>query len=162
LRRAPRTWWLWGALVTIAFAIFAVAIAPVYLEPVFNKFQPLSEGPLKQQILATARANEIPATDVYQFDASKQTKRMSAHVSGPLAQDRHKHKQPPPPRGLAGGIPRRAGPGGGELRAAPRHKGDPQDRLHRRHGLPLPALVFRGAEDEPRRALGDPWHRRPR
>ena len=82
LRRAPRTWWLWGALVTMAFAIFAAAIAPVYLEPVFNNFKPLDEGPLKREILSMARANGIPATDVYQFDASRQTKRMSAHVSG--------------------------------------------------------------------------------
>jgi STE24 endopeptidase len=84
LRKAPRTWWLWGALVAIAFAMFAVAIAPVYLEPVFNKFKPLPDSPLKQQILSMARANGIPASDVYEFDASKQTKRMSAHVSGLL------------------------------------------------------------------------------
>jgi STE24 endopeptidase len=84
LRKAPRTWWLWGALVAIAFAIFIAAIAPVYLEPVFNEFKPLAESPLKQQILSMARANGIPATDVYEFDASKQTKRMSAHVSGML------------------------------------------------------------------------------
>ncbi len=84
LRRAPRTWWLWGSLVAIAFAMFTAAIAPVYLEPVFNKFKPLAESPLKQSILSLARANGIPATDVYQFDASRQTKRMSAHVSGLL------------------------------------------------------------------------------
>jgi STE24 endopeptidase len=84
LRKAPRTWWLWGALVAIAFAMFGMAIGPVYLEPVFNKFQPLAESPLKQQILTMAHANGIPATDVYEFDASKQTKRMSAHVSGML------------------------------------------------------------------------------
>jgi STE24 endopeptidase len=84
LRRTPRTWWLWGSLVVIAFAMFGAAIAPVYLEPVFNKFKPLADSPLKQQILSTARANGIPATDVYEFDASKQTKRMSAHVSGLL------------------------------------------------------------------------------
>ena len=84
LRKAPRTWWLWGALVTIAFAMLTVAIAPVYLEPVFNKFNPLPDSPLKEQILSMARANGIPATDVYEFDASKQTKRMSAHVSGLL------------------------------------------------------------------------------
>ena len=82
LRRAPRTWWLWGSLVLIAFAMFGAAIAPVYLEPVFNKFTPLPESPLKREILSMARANGIPATDVYEFDASKQTKRMSAHVSG--------------------------------------------------------------------------------
>ncbi|MBV8199169.1 MAG: M48 family metallopeptidase [Acidobacteria bacterium] len=84
LRRTPRTWWLWGSLVAIAFAMFAAAIAPVYLEPVFNKFKPLADSPLKQQILSMARANGIPATDVYEYDASKQTKRMSAHVSGLL------------------------------------------------------------------------------
>ena len=82
LRRAPRTWWLWGSLVLIAFAMFGAAIAPVYLEPVFNKFTPLPESPLKREILSMARANGIPATDVYEFDASKQTKRISAHVSG--------------------------------------------------------------------------------
>ncbi|HLY64327.1 MAG TPA: M48 family metallopeptidase, partial [Chloroflexota bacterium] len=84
LRKAPRTWWLWGSLVAIAFAMFIMAIAPVYLEPVFNKFKPLPDSPLKQQILSMARANGIPATDVYEFDASRQTKRMSAHVSGLL------------------------------------------------------------------------------
>ncbi len=84
LRKAPRTWWLWGALVTIAFAMFTMAIAPVYLERVFNKFTPLPDTPLKEQILSMARANGIPATDVYEFDASRQTKRMSAHVSGLL------------------------------------------------------------------------------
>jgi len=84
LRKAPRTWWLWGSLVTIGFATFSAAIAPVYLEPVFNDFKPLDETPLKQEILSMARANGIPATDVYQFDASRQTRRMSAHVSGLL------------------------------------------------------------------------------
>ena len=84
VRKVQRTWWLWGALVTLAFAVFAVVIGPVYLEPVFNKFEPLDEGPLKREILSMARANGIPATDVYQFDASRQTKRISAHVSGML------------------------------------------------------------------------------
>jgi len=88
LRKAPRTWWLWGSLVAIGFAMFAAAIAPVYLEPVFNKFRPLAESPLKQSILSMARANGIPATDVYEFDASRQTKRMSAHVSGLLGTTR--------------------------------------------------------------------------
>jgi STE24 endopeptidase len=88
LRRAPRTWWLWGALVMIGLAMFAVAIAPVYVEPVFNKFKPLPDSPLKQEILSLARAQGIPATDVYEFDASKQTKRMSAHVSGLLGTTR--------------------------------------------------------------------------
>ena len=82
VRKAPRTWWIWGALVGIVLTVFTIAIGPTYLEPVFNKFYPLQESPLKEQILSLARANGIPATNVYEFDASKQTKRMSAHVSG--------------------------------------------------------------------------------
>ncbi len=82
IRRAPRSWWIWGALVGIVFAAVGTAAGPVYIEPLYNKFTPLTESPLKQDILALARANGIPATDVYEFDASKQTKRMSAHVSG--------------------------------------------------------------------------------
>jgi STE24 endopeptidase len=82
IRKLPKTWWLWGSVVAIGFVIFQVAIGPTYLEPVFNKFYPLAESPLKQRILSLARANGIPVDQVYEFDASKQTTKMSAHVSG--------------------------------------------------------------------------------
>lgn len=82
VRRAPRTWWLWGAGVALVFAIFASTLAPVYIAPLFNTYKPLPETPLKQQILSLARANGIPAKEVYWFDASKQSKRISANVSG--------------------------------------------------------------------------------
>jgi STE24 endopeptidase len=82
IRKLPKTWWLWGSAVAILFLIFQIAIGPVYLEPAFNKFYPLAEGPLKQRILSLARANGIPVQQVYEFDASKQTTKMSAHVSG--------------------------------------------------------------------------------
>jgi STE24 endopeptidase len=82
IRRAGQAWWIWGALIVLALLVFQAAISPSYLEPVFNKFYPLADGPLKQQILSLARANDIPARQVYEFDASKQTTKMSAHVSG--------------------------------------------------------------------------------
>lgn len=82
IRKLPKTWWLWGSVVVIGFLIFQIVISPTYLEPVFNKFYPLAESPLKQRILSLARANGIPAKQVYEFDASKQTTKISAHVSG--------------------------------------------------------------------------------
>ena len=82
IRKLPKTWWLWGSAVAILFLIFQIAIGPTYLEPVFNKFYALAESPLKQRILSLARANGIPVEQVYEFDASKQTTKMSAHVSG--------------------------------------------------------------------------------
>ncbi|OOG51113.1 peptidase M48 [Rhodanobacter sp. C01] len=82
IRKATRTWWLWGAGVSLVFMTFVATIAPVYIAPVFNTYKSLPESPLKAQILSMARANGIPATDVYWFDASRQSKRISANVSG--------------------------------------------------------------------------------
>ncbi len=82
VRRLPRTWWLWGALVTFFFLIVVILIGPVYILPLFNKVTPLNDPALTQRILRLARANGIPARDVYMMDASKQTTRMSANVSG--------------------------------------------------------------------------------
>jgi len=82
IRKATRTWWLWGSGVTVLFAIFVATIAPVYIAPLFNTYKSLPDSPLKVQILSMARANGIPATDVYWFDASRQSKRISANVSG--------------------------------------------------------------------------------
>jgi STE24 endopeptidase len=82
VRKLPRTWWLWGAVVTLLFLVFSVLIGPVYLQPIFNKITRLNDPKVTQPILSLARANGITAKDVYQIDASKQTTRMSANVSG--------------------------------------------------------------------------------
>jgi len=81
-RRAPRTWWLWGALVMVAFLVFGVLIAPVYIAPLFNTYTELEAPALRGPILSLARANGIPADHVYVYDASRQTTQMSANVSG--------------------------------------------------------------------------------
>lgn len=82
LRRAPRTWWLWLAGLVIAFAIFAVAVAPVVIQPMFNKFTPIENAELRHRILTMAYEHDIPADEVYQVDASKRTDRISAYVNG--------------------------------------------------------------------------------
>src|SRR6202162_5510275 len=82
VRRLPRTWWIWGAVVTTLFLIFATLIAPVYIVPIFNKVARLDDPKIVEPILSMARANGIPAKDVYEIDASRQTTRMSANVSG--------------------------------------------------------------------------------
>jgi len=82
IRRTPRTWWAWGTALATMFLVFGVLIAPVFIAPLFNKYQKLEPGSLRDEILSMARAQQIPADDVYWFDASKQTKRVSANVSG--------------------------------------------------------------------------------
>jgi STE24 endopeptidase len=82
IRASRKFWWAWGTLVAIAFGAFVVLIEPVFIAPLLNHYQPLGEGALKTEILTLAHANGIPATNVYEFDASRQTKRISANVSG--------------------------------------------------------------------------------
>jgi STE24 endopeptidase len=59
-----------------------VLIAPVFIVPIFNKVTLLDDPKVTQPILSLARANGIPAHDVFEMDASRQTTRMSANVSG--------------------------------------------------------------------------------
>jgi Zn-dependent protease with chaperone function len=82
VRRLPRTWWVWGAVVSTCFLIIGALIAPVYIIPIFNTVKPLDNPKIVAPILSMARANGIPAKNVYTMDASKQTTRMSANVSG--------------------------------------------------------------------------------
>ncbi len=80
--RSPRNWWLWGTGVSVAFLVLLILIAPVYLDPLFNTYEPLADERVKGDVLSMARASGMEVNDVFQFDASRQTNRISANVSG--------------------------------------------------------------------------------
>jgi STE24 endopeptidase len=87
-RRAPRAWWIWGTIVAVIFSSISSFIAPLYVEPLFNTYKPLEDPAIRDPILALARANEIPVTQVFQVDASRQTTKISANVAGFLGTTR--------------------------------------------------------------------------
>lgn len=82
LRRAPATWWVWGSVVSVGFMAVMMLIGPTYIDPLFNTYTPLREETIKQPILSMARASGVPTDNVYEFNASKQSNRVSANVSG--------------------------------------------------------------------------------
>ena len=82
IRRTGRTWWVWGTAILAVFLVVSIFVSPVFISPLFNKYTPLPAGPVRDQILSMARANGVPADNVYLVDASKQSKRISANVSG--------------------------------------------------------------------------------
>jgi STE24 endopeptidase len=88
VRRLPRTWWLWGSVATVALMAFFVVIVPVVIVPVFNNPKRLSDQRVVAPILSLARASGINAHDVWEVDASKQSKRISANVSGLFGTER--------------------------------------------------------------------------
>ncbi|HEV8700642.1 MAG TPA: M48 family metallopeptidase [Candidatus Polarisedimenticolia bacterium] len=86
--RRVRAWWVWGSLVAVAFAMFVQLVAPVFILPLFNTFTKLEDPAIKGPILSLARANGIAVNDVFVFDASRQTTRISANVSGFMGTER--------------------------------------------------------------------------
>jgi STE24 endopeptidase len=84
LRRVQKAWWIWASVASVAMLFLLMVLAPVYIAPLFNQYKTLEDPKIRDPILSLARANEIPAEHVYVFDASKQSKRVSANVSGAL------------------------------------------------------------------------------
>jgi STE24 endopeptidase len=82
VRRVRERWVYWATGVTALFMVFVTLIQPVFVQPLFNDYRPLPAGEVRDSILALADATDVPTHDVWRFDASKQTKRISANVSG--------------------------------------------------------------------------------
>src|SRR6266404_5097933 len=87
-RRAPRTWWVSGTVVAVLFMSVVVVITPVFVEPLFNTYKAITNPEIRNPILAMAQANQIPARQVFEVDASRQTTRVSANVAGFLGTTR--------------------------------------------------------------------------
>jgi STE24 endopeptidase len=82
VRRAGARWWAWATGLTFVFLLIESFIEPLFIAPLYNDYKPLPEGPARDAIISLARANEIPTDHLAWFDASKQTTRISANVSG--------------------------------------------------------------------------------
>ena len=88
VRRLPRTWHIWGAVAGFALIAVQAMIFPVFIAPLFNQYTKLDDPSVRDPILSLARANGIPASEVYKVDASRQSTRISANVSGFLGTER--------------------------------------------------------------------------
>jgi len=82
LARATGAWPLIAAPIAAAVVVFLSFIAPVVLEPIFNKFQPLKDEDLADDLRALSVRAGVPVRDVLVADASRRTKKSNAYVSG--------------------------------------------------------------------------------
>ena len=82
IRNSPKRWWLWGTAASGALLAVLILLAPVFIEPLLNKYTPMAPGPVRSEILRIAHEQGIPTDNVYVVDASKQSKRISANVAG--------------------------------------------------------------------------------
>ena len=82
IRRAPRTWWIWGGGVSMLGILVLMILAPVFIQPLFNDFKPAPPGPMRDTVVAMAEANGVPHDKIFIYDGSKQSNRYTANVSG--------------------------------------------------------------------------------
>jgi STE24 endopeptidase len=74
--------WLWSWLGVTAFQLLIVFLAPVVLMPLFNKFSPLPEGPLKAAIEKYVRDERFELQGVYTMDGSTRSTKANAYFTG--------------------------------------------------------------------------------
>ena len=81
-RFAPRWWWAPGAIGAAALVVLLSFVLPVVVEPIFNKFTPMPDSPLRTELIALAERDGVPVRDVLVADASRRTRAVNAYVSG--------------------------------------------------------------------------------
>jgi Zn-dependent protease with chaperone function len=82
MRRLPRLWWAPGAAVAVGFGVVTTFLAPVVLEPLFNRFTPLPPGTVRDDVMDLARRAGVDVGEVFEVDASRRTTGANAYVNG--------------------------------------------------------------------------------
>jgi STE24 endopeptidase len=86
IRRSPRRWWFYFWLLTLPFIVLLVFVAPVILDPIFNKFEPL-ENTQPQLVAAIEKETQrgglnIPPGRMFEMKASEKVTTYNAYVTG--------------------------------------------------------------------------------
>ncbi len=76
------TAWLYCWIASFIFIIFIQFIAPTWIMPLFNKFNPLPNSDLKKSIFAYASSVNFSLRDVYVMDGSKRSNKSNAFFTG--------------------------------------------------------------------------------
>ena len=86
VRVSPRFYWVWGWLITMPLACAAVIISPLVIDPLFNKFEPLTKTHAElvdklEQVVARTGTN-IPPDRMFLMKASEKSNGLNAYVTG--------------------------------------------------------------------------------
>jgi STE24 endopeptidase len=82
IRRAPKTWWAWGAATVTTFSIAFFILSLFLIEPLFNNYKPAPPGPVRDEVVAMAKQVGMPSDKILIYDGSKQSNRYTANAGG--------------------------------------------------------------------------------
>ena len=75
-------WWLWVFFFVLGFQLSMVVLYPTLIAPLFNKFEPLREGELRQRILDMAGKIGFKASGIFTMDGSRRSAHSNAYFTG--------------------------------------------------------------------------------
>ena len=82
MRFAGPRWWIWLFGFLAAFQIFMLWLYPAVIAPLFNRFTPLPEGPLRERLVALAEAAGFRHRGLFVMDASRRSGHSNAYFTG--------------------------------------------------------------------------------
>jgi STE24 endopeptidase len=82
INRTGKRWWLWSGALTAAFVAFMLLLSPILIQPLFNEFKPVPQGPVRTALEEMAAKADIPADRLFMYDGSRQSNNFTANVSG--------------------------------------------------------------------------------
>jgi STE24 endopeptidase len=77
-----KKWWLGFTIAAIPLMVAAMILIPVYIQPMFNTFGPLQDKNLETKLLDLAGKAGIEGSNVFEVDASRQSEKINAYVTG--------------------------------------------------------------------------------
>ena len=82
IRRAGKRWWIWsGGLAALAISVMLL-VSPILIEPLFNDYKPVPEGPVRAALVVQAKEAGIEPDRIFLYDGSRQSNNFTANVSG--------------------------------------------------------------------------------
>ena len=82
IRKAGRTWWLWSGALTAVVLACVMLIAPILIEPLFNKYEPVPPGKVRDAVVEMAGRAGIPPQKIYMYNGSRQSNNFTANAGG--------------------------------------------------------------------------------
>ena len=82
IHKAKKLWWLWGGAFSGLFVAFLMVVGPTYIAPLFNDYQPVPPGEVRDAVEAMAIDAGIPTDRVFMYDGSRQSNNFTANVAG--------------------------------------------------------------------------------
>ena len=83
IRKSPKRWWLWATGALAAMMAVMIMLAPLFIDPLLNKYTPMADGPVKSEILRIAHDQKIPTNDVFVVDRRSDQRSRPFSRAGP-------------------------------------------------------------------------------